>query len=85
MEQIETKYEELLTQYGNSEDRELRVAAKLLLVALDRFRRHGGSEWSRLVQEYINIATYDTGKFERILQANRSSNPVDLNFTPGTY
>ena len=69
--QIEALYEDLITHYSDGEDRELRVAAKMLLVALDRFRQHGGTGWSSLVREYLSIAEYDPEKFERILSANR--------------
>ena len=72
VEQIESLCKELTKQYGDGEDRDLRVAAKLLLVALDRFRRHGGPGWPSLVREYLSIAEYETDKFDHILIANRS-------------
>jgi hypothetical protein len=80
MEQIESLCEELVTHYGGGEDRELRVAAKLLMVALDRFRRYGGYEWSNTVQEYVSIAVNDSEKFERILRANRNEKPENSNY-----
>jgi len=72
MVKIEFLFEELVKQYGEGEDRELRVAAKMLMVALGQFRRHGGSDWPDLVREYTSIAVNDQEKFERILRANRS-------------
>lgn len=72
MTRIESLFDELVTHYGDGEDRELRVAAKMLMVALDRFRRHGGGEWPGLVREYIGIAVHDQEKFDRILKANRN-------------
>lgn len=72
MAKIETLFDELVKHYGDGDDRELRVAAKMLMVALDRFRRHGGFEWSNLVREYTSIAMSDQEKFDRILRANRS-------------
>lgn len=72
MVQIESLFEELVAHYGDGEDRELRVAAKMLMVALDRFRRHGGGGWAGLVREYTSIAVDDLERFERILRANRS-------------
>lgn len=72
MEKIESLFDELVAHYGSGDDKELRVAAKMLMVALDRFRLHGGGEWSSLVREYVSIAVNDQEKFERILQANRS-------------
>ena len=72
MEKIESLFEELVKHYGDGDDRELRVAAKMLIVSLDRFRQHGGSNWSVLAREYTSIAVSDPEKFERILRANRS-------------
>ena len=71
MEQIESLCDQLASHYGEGEGRELRVAAKMLLVAVDRFRRHGGLGWSNLVREYLEIAEHDPEKFERIINANR--------------
>ena len=72
MERIESLSRELLSHYGDGPERELRVAAKLYLVALDQFRRYGGSNWPDLATEYLTIAKRDPEKFERILRANRS-------------
>lgn len=72
MTQIELLFEELVAHYGDGDDRELRVAAKMLMVSLDRFRRHGGGGWSNLVREYTSLAVNDPEKFERVLRANRS-------------
>ena len=71
MVQIESLFEELVAHYGDGDDRELRVAAKMLMVALDQFRRHGGGGWASLVREYTSIAVNDREKFELILRANR--------------
>jgi len=56
LRKVEAFYDELLAHYGPGEDREIRAAAKLLLVALDKFRRHGGQDWMSLVTEYITIS-----------------------------
>lgn len=72
MTRIESLFEELVSHYGGGDDPELRVAAKMLMVALDRFRRHGGGEWSGLVREYTSIAVNEQERFERILNANRN-------------
>jgi hypothetical protein len=72
MTQIESFFEELVAHYGGGDNRELRVAAKMLMVALDRFRRHGGPEWSSLVREYVSISVNDPERFELILRANRN-------------
>jgi hypothetical protein len=74
MVQIECLFDELVSHYGDGDDRELRVAAKMLMVALDRFQRHGGYQWPNLVREYTSIAINDPEKFERILGVNRSEN-----------
>jgi hypothetical protein len=75
MEQIESLCKELVTHYGGGEDPQLLVAAKMLIVALDQFRRYGGRERSNQVQEYLSIAVHESGNYERILQANRNENP----------
>jgi hypothetical protein len=79
VEQIELLCEELATHYGDGNDRDLRIAAKLLLVALERFRQHGGPRWSSLVRDYLSIAEYDPDKFERILESNRSEKSISMN------
>ena len=56
LRKVEAFYDALLAHYGSGEDREIRAAAKLLLVALDKFRRHGGQYWMSLVNEYITIS-----------------------------
>ncbi len=71
LEKIEALCVELANHYGAGEERELRVAAKLLLVSLDQFRRHGGHGWPSLVREYLSIAEYEAEKFEQILRSNR--------------
>lgn len=79
VEQIELLCERLAAHYGDGSDRDLRIAAKLLLVALDRFRLHGGPRWSSLVRDYLSIAEYDPDKFDRILASNRSEKSISIN------
>ena len=64
--------------YGEAESRELRVAAKLLLVALEQFQRHGGRDWSSLVQEFVDLARLDPDKFARIMQSSRSGQRAEV-------
>ena len=71
VERVEALYRELVDHYGGGEERELRAAAKLLLVALARFRQHGGPEWARLLDEYVHIIKTDPARFERMLESNR--------------
>lgn len=72
MARIEALFEELVEHYGEGDDKELRVAAKMLMVALDRFRQHGGYGWPGLVREYLSIAIDDADRFDLMLNANRS-------------
>jgi len=72
LEKVEALYEELVTHYGDGQDREIRAAAQLLLVALAKFKKHGGQRGVDLAGEYLNLLRYEPEKLERILQANRS-------------
>lgn len=71
MERVEELYHALVEHYGDGEEREVRAAAKLLLVALDRLRRHGGPGWGDLVDEYVAAAKHDPDRFARMLLSNR--------------
>jgi hypothetical protein len=72
LEQVEALYEALVAHYGEGEKREIRAAAKLLLVALDRMRQHGGVDWRQLVMEYVDAASDDPDKFDRIIAKSRT-------------
>ena len=72
MEQVEQLCKELHAHYERGDESQLRIAAKLMLVALNQFQQWGGPDWKNLVKEYIDIALNDPEKFERILQSNRS-------------
>ena len=73
IERVERCYAELLAHYGaEAEAREERAAAKLLLVALARFREHGGERWRATVESYLEIAAERPDELERILAGNRS-------------
>jgi hypothetical protein len=78
LEKAEAVFYELVAHYGAAEDRELRAAAKLLLVALDKFRVHGGPEWSALLDEYVELVKRDPEKLERILHGNRGTKDSSL-------
>ena len=45
LEKIEALYSELTDWYGEADNKELRVAAKLLMVSLEKFSIYGGSDW----------------------------------------
>jgi hypothetical protein len=54
--------------------------AKLLLVALDKFRRHGGQEWMSLVTEYITMIKENPEKFDLMMKCQRGQS--ELCFPP---
>jgi len=72
LEKAEALYDELVAHYGEGEDREIRAAAKLLLVALAKFKQHGGPRGIALADEYLDLLKHDPDKFERIMHGNRS-------------
>ena len=63
LEKVEALYDELVTHYGEGEDRDIRAAAKLLLVALAKFKEHGGRRGIALVDEYLDLLKHDPEKF----------------------
>jgi hypothetical protein len=73
LEKTEQFFDELVAHYGEGEDREIRAAAKLMLVALDKFKAYGGLHGVELAAEYLNLLRYDPEKFARIIISNRSS------------
>jgi hypothetical protein len=72
LEKTEAFFDELVAHYGEGEDREIRAAAKLMLVALAKFKEHGNPSGIELADEYLNLIKYDPEKFDRIMQSNRS-------------
>jgi len=77
LEKTELFFDELVAHYGEGEDREIRAAAKLMLVALAKFKEHCGPRGIDLADEYLNLLKYDPEKFERIMQSNRGSHDED--------
>ncbi len=77
-DRVEALYHELVAHYGSGDDRELRAAAKLLLVALAKFRAHGGRRWEALLDEYTDIVKHDPERLERMLQSNSGTSPDEL-------
>jgi hypothetical protein len=71
LEKVESLYQELIKWYGEADKKELRSAAKLLIVALDKFAMHGGNQWDSLVMEYVDILRNDPEKFQKIMESNR--------------
>ena len=71
LQKVDRFYAELVSHYGDADDREIRAAAKLLLVALESFRRHGGPGWRRLVEEYLTLMDENPEKFDRVIRCQR--------------
>lgn len=73
LKKVELLYDELVAHYESGQDREMRAAAKLLLVALDKFRQHGGTHWTTLLDEYVNMAKENPDKFAQVMGRQRGS------------
>jgi hypothetical protein len=71
LERAEALYEDLVDWYGEGEDREIRAASKLLMVALAKLKAHGGFGWQGLVEDYLIMLEQDPERYERVLEANR--------------
>lgn len=67
-ERVDALYLDLCKHYEGGEDKEVRAAAKLLLVALARLREHGGSHWDVTLDAYVKIAKSHPDKLAGILQ-----------------
>ncbi|NEX18206.1 MAG: hypothetical protein C1943_16755 [Halochromatium sp.] len=78
IERVEALYVELVQHYGEGDQRELRAAAKILLVALAKFQEHGGPDWAQLLDEYVEILKRDPQRFQRMLDSNRATTPDEL-------
>ncbi len=77
-DRVDALYRELVEHYGAGDDREVRAAAKLMMVALWQFRAHGGREWGQLVDEYVHLIKRDPERFKRMLDANAGKSPDEL-------
>jgi hypothetical protein len=71
LERAEALYEELVGWYGEGEDREIRAASKLLMVALLKLKEHGGFGWQALVEDYLIMLQNDPVRYQKMLDANR--------------
>lgn len=78
LEKVESLYDELVAHYESGQDREIRAAAKLLLVALDKLRQHGGTTWTSLLDEYVIMAKENPEKFTKTLKSQRGSDGKTL-------
>ena len=71
LEKIESLYSELVGWYGEADKKEQRVAAKLLIVSLEKFSIYEGNGWDDLVMEYVAILKNDPERFQKIIESNR--------------
>ena len=71
LEKVEKLYQELVDWYGEGEDREIRAASKLLMIALMMLKQHGGFGWQGLVEEHLLMLKNDPERYQRVLDANR--------------
>jgi hypothetical protein len=78
LEKVEALFDELVDHYGGAADREVRAAAKLLIVAISRLQASDPNRWVALVEEYLALAKDDPDRFERIVRANRSTRDATL-------
>ncbi len=78
LDKVEVLFDELVDHYGEAEDREIRAAAKLLIVAISRLKAGDPDRWTDLVEEYLSIARHDPDRFDRIIRANRGTKDAIL-------
>lgn len=71
LEKIESLYNELVDWYGQADQKEIRVAAKLMMVSLDKFAAYKPHSWHDLVMEYVDILRTDPERFQKIIESNR--------------
>jgi hypothetical protein len=65
-------FDELASHCGSGADREIRAPTKLLLLlALEKFRRHGGPGWMSLLEEHIDMIKEDPEKYDRMIKCQR--------------
>jgi hypothetical protein len=74
IEKVEALYDDLVAWYGEGQDREARAAAKLLMIALLKLKKHGGFGWQGLVEDYVLMLNNDPERYQRVLDANRGEN-----------
>jgi hypothetical protein len=71
LERVEALYDQLVAWYGDGDHREMRAAAKLLMVALNKLKEHGGPGWEWVVHDYLHIINEDPERYARMMAANR--------------
>lgn len=70
-ERVEDLYTELCRHYEKANDKEVRAASKLLLVALARLREHGGPQWDDTLDAYVRIAKRRPEKLFHMLNGSK--------------
>ena len=59
---------DLCNHYDGDDDKELRAASKMLMVALARLREHGGAHWDMTLDAYVKVAKNRPEKLDKVLQ-----------------
>ncbi len=67
-ERANALYLDLCSHYEGGDDKEVRAASKMLMVALARLREHGGANWDVTLDAYVKVAKNRPEKLDRILQ-----------------
>jgi hypothetical protein len=78
LDKVELLYQHLVEFYGEANDREIRAASKLLMVAFAKLKAHAGPQWQGLVEEYLQILVNDPQRYEKMMNTNRSSFKEDV-------
>lgn len=71
LERTEALYEQLVAWYEDGNEKEVRAASKLLMVALNKLHEHAGHDWEALVKRYVDILANDPVHFRRMLDSQR--------------
>jgi len=79
LEKVDALYDELVAWYGEGQDREIRAASKLLMIALLKLKEHGGFGWQGLLEEYVLILKNDPERYREMLESNRGEGRSGMN------
>ncbi|MBV5274090.1 MAG: hypothetical protein JZU52_10745 [Lamprocystis purpurea] len=79
LEKVETLYDELVAWYGEGQDREIRAASKLLMIALLKLKEYGGFGWQGLLEEYVLILKNDPERYREMLESHRGEGKSGMN------
>ena len=73
VERVEVLYQALVDHYGEGDERELRAATKLLMVALEKIAAFGGPGAMSLIDEYVDMVRHEPERLAGILELQRRS------------